>query len=287
MPAPARTPTATPFKCSSTRTTLPIAVAAIITLRPIAALTASQTIFLNTAQNRDWSIIPDLAVFPALPGSGKTAGRPTPRAEAKTSYQPVPGARLGLHRFRSTCSPRRRDSSASAEHRAENRPRRTRLLRSLQHYSVCPSGASLSLRWGRVMAEGQTLGRPLLAGEAWIAATALELDLLLVTHNPGNRADPDSGFCRARAKSKAHRRTLRGSGGVPLLPSVGDLAIAIGEVGVIQVQMGRMRWRRPGSGRVAGTRPSLYDLGHIAFPDDRLALARYYVEACTFSLDHG
>ena len=71
-----------------------------------------------------------------------------------------------------------------AESRDWGEAQRTRLQRSLQHYSVCPSGASLSLRWGRVMAEGQTLGRPLLAGDAWIAATALELDLPLVTHNP-------------------------------------------------------------------------------------------------------
>jgi predicted nucleic acid-binding protein len=34
------------------------------------------------------------------------------------------------------------------------------------------------------MAEGQSKGRPLLTADAWIAATALELDLKLVTHNP-------------------------------------------------------------------------------------------------------
>jgi len=58
------------------------------------------------------------------------------------------------------------------------------------------------------------------------------------------------GVSRARAKSKAHRGPFKGSGGLPLIPSVGDLAIVLGEVGVIQVQMGRLRWGRPGSGIV-------------------------------------
>lgn len=64
-------------------------------------------------------------------------------------------------------------------------PRR-RLERLLQQFSVCPSSSQLSRRWGKVMAEGQNQGRPLLAGDAWIAATALELDLALITHNPGD-----------------------------------------------------------------------------------------------------
>lgn len=58
------------------------------------------------------------------------------------------------------------------------------------------------------------------------------------------------GVSLARAKSKAHRMPFKGSGGFPLIPALRNLAFAIGEVGVIQVQVARGRWRRPGSGGV-------------------------------------
>ena len=38
------------------------------------------------------------------------------------------------------------------------------------------------------MAEWKRRGRPFVTADAWIAATALELDLALVTHNPADFA---------------------------------------------------------------------------------------------------
>lgn len=37
--------------------------------------------------------------------------------------------------------------------------------------------------WANLRAERQTIGQPLLAQDAWIAATAVRHDLPLVTHN--------------------------------------------------------------------------------------------------------
>jgi predicted nucleic acid-binding protein len=71
-----------------------------------------------------------------------------------------------------------------AESRGWSTSKKANLERFIDTFSVYPSGPSLSQRWGRVMAEGQSKGRPLSTADAWIAATALELDLRLVTHNP-------------------------------------------------------------------------------------------------------
>jgi tRNA(fMet)-specific endonuclease VapC len=39
------------------------------------------------------------------------------------------------------------------------------------------------LRWAEAMESGRRNGRPISAADAWIAATALHLDVPLITHN--------------------------------------------------------------------------------------------------------
>ena len=50
-------------------------------------------------------------------------------------------------------------------------------------FTVYSSDRQLSFRWAEVVEAGRKLGRPVNCADAWIAATALELDCPLVTHN--------------------------------------------------------------------------------------------------------
>jgi tRNA(fMet)-specific endonuclease VapC len=61
--------------------------------------------------------------------------------------------------------------------------RRQDLELRLQNYIVEHSSDVLSLRWAEVMESGRRNGRPISAADAWIAATALHLDVPLITHN--------------------------------------------------------------------------------------------------------
>lgn len=62
--------------------------------------------------------------------------------------------------------------------------RRRELLKShLKHYVIEPSSDDLSLRWAEAMESGRRNGRPIAAADAWIAATALHLNVPLITHN--------------------------------------------------------------------------------------------------------
>lgn len=61
--------------------------------------------------------------------------------------------------------------------------RRLRLEDFLVSFAVYESDRSLCQRWAEVSELGRQAGRPIHCADAWIAATALELDCPLVTHN--------------------------------------------------------------------------------------------------------
>ena len=63
-------------------------------------------------------------------------------------------------------------------------PRRLKDLETvLSGYTVIHTDDALVSRWGTVRVGVQKLGRHIDAADAWIAATALELEIGLVTHN--------------------------------------------------------------------------------------------------------
>jgi tRNA(fMet)-specific endonuclease VapC len=53
----------------------------------------------------------------------------------------------------------------------------------LSNYVIIPVDQPLCLKWAQVRADQQSAGRGISPQDAWIAATALRHDLLLVTHN--------------------------------------------------------------------------------------------------------
>jgi predicted nucleic acid-binding protein len=57
---------------------------------------------------------------------------------------------------------------------------------NLQNYTVLPFNIVLCRLWGEVRAERRAAGRPISPQDAWIAATALQYSLPLVTHNPAD-----------------------------------------------------------------------------------------------------
>jgi tRNA(fMet)-specific endonuclease VapC len=61
--------------------------------------------------------------------------------------------------------------------------RRQHLESRLQNYVIEHSSDALASRWAEVMESGRRNGRPISAADAWIAATALHLDVPLITHN--------------------------------------------------------------------------------------------------------
>jgi tRNA(fMet)-specific endonuclease VapC len=66
-------------------------------------------------------------------------------------------------------------------------PTRTAALeRRLLGFVVYPFNRALCKRWAEVMDGAQRQGRPIQTADAWIAATALELGVPLVTHNPSD-----------------------------------------------------------------------------------------------------
>ena len=63
------------------------------------------------------------------------------------------------------------------------RTRRQYLESRLQKCVIEPSSYRLSLLWAGVMDSAKRNGRPIGAADAWIAATALLLDVPLISHN--------------------------------------------------------------------------------------------------------
>ena len=61
--------------------------------------------------------------------------------------------------------------------------RRQDLESRLQRYVVEHSSDAVCLQWAEAMSSARRNGRPIAAADAWIAATALHLDVPLITHN--------------------------------------------------------------------------------------------------------
>jgi len=61
--------------------------------------------------------------------------------------------------------------------------KRHRLEVLLSSLVVVHADDEICTAWARVRSEALTKGRPIGAGDAWIAATARALDIPLVTHN--------------------------------------------------------------------------------------------------------
>ena len=62
----------------------------------------------------------------------------------------------------------------------------SQLETSLQNYTVLPFDIALCRLWGEVRANCRAVGRPISPQDAWIAATALQHRMPLVTHNPAD-----------------------------------------------------------------------------------------------------
>ena len=61
--------------------------------------------------------------------------------------------------------------------------RRQHLESRLRRYIVEHSSDSLCMRWGEAMDSARRNGLPISPSDAWVAATALQLNVPLVTHN--------------------------------------------------------------------------------------------------------
>ena len=64
--------------------------------------------------------------------------------------------------------------------------RRRELQEYLERYFVIHSDDEMCDRWAEAMNSARLRGRPIATADAWIAATALLLDVPLVTHNGGH-----------------------------------------------------------------------------------------------------
>lgn len=54
---------------------------------------------------------------------------------------------------------------------------------TLQAYTVLPFDLSLCRKWGEIRAKCRAAGHPISPQDAWIAATALQYNLSLITHD--------------------------------------------------------------------------------------------------------
>lgn len=69
-----------------------------------------------------------------------------------------------------------------SHHRDKNRARLARIVEGMQ---LLPLDAATSQRYGEIRAELEQAGTPIGANDYWIAAQALAVDAVLVTHNMG------------------------------------------------------------------------------------------------------
>ena len=60
----------------------------------------------------------------------------------------------------------------------------SQLEASLRNFTVLPFDIALCRLWGEIRARCRAVGQPISPQDAWIAATALQHHLPLVTHNP-------------------------------------------------------------------------------------------------------
>lgn len=61
--------------------------------------------------------------------------------------------------------------------------RRSHLMTYLRRYAIYPSSALLCRKWAEVIDGARRRGKPIATSDAWIAATAVLLDVPLITHN--------------------------------------------------------------------------------------------------------
>ncbi len=73
-----------------------------------------------------------------------------------------------------------------AEIRSWGQQRVSRLEGKLRSCVVLPCDIELCRIWGRIRASRRGLGRPVSAQDAWIAASAVQHQLPLITHNPSD-----------------------------------------------------------------------------------------------------
>ncbi len=66
--------------------------------------------------------------------------------------------------------------------------RRREMEEHLAQFVVVFADAELCRAWARVVAQARKSGRPILPSDAWIAATAIYLDVPLLTNNLGDYA---------------------------------------------------------------------------------------------------
>jgi len=64
--------------------------------------------------------------------------------------------------------------------------RRNWLSRYLEPFAILPFNRALCMKWAEVTVAAQGRGHRIECADAWIAATALLYDLILVTHNRGD-----------------------------------------------------------------------------------------------------
>jgi len=69
--------------------------------------------------------------------------------------------------------------------------RRGELARHLGQYEVLYADEALCHLWSEVWVQARRKGRPIEVADGWIAATALALDVPLLTHNPADFAGVD------------------------------------------------------------------------------------------------
>lgn len=63
--------------------------------------------------------------------------------------------------------------------------KRIRLMeQELKKYIVFPYDIDMCRRWGKIRAKCSKVGKPISPQDAWIAATARQYNIPLVTHNP-------------------------------------------------------------------------------------------------------
>jgi predicted nucleic acid-binding protein len=65
---------------------------------------------------------------------------------------------------------------------------RARLRRFLLRFTLEPFNRALCRKWAEVVVSARRRGRPIDTADAWIAATALQLGVPLVTHHVGDYA---------------------------------------------------------------------------------------------------
>ncbi len=70
-----------------------------------------------------------------------------------------------------------------ADRRSWEAERRKRLSQFLTNFKICHSDESLCETWASIRHKAFAGGQPIEVADAWIAATAVYLDVPLVTHN--------------------------------------------------------------------------------------------------------